>query len=293
MNLFIKLANKSGWIYKKTQKFDEKCFIGNDGDEHDIKCKIFLEKKEEYKYFPYIDTFMFYNTKEQYLTNDMDEYNNNKYIVKLRATDGREQGNEHFVYDIYNDDIIRVEESVYCDIGDARVRITDVIRMSEKSKVYALPSEVRYSMFDKRLYPKRSVVWSVYHDTFINKKESIDVFVDKDLKMSDIFHMSLGGKLFNFVRNKDSFVLNEFIKKGIDDNFYLKHEYNEEEVKKMKKVEKLETLSDYNRFFDEFLVCFKSKIDRKKNPWEEDEKEYKSSGSYRISAPGTSRTGSG
>jgi len=42
--------------------------------------------------------------------------------------------------------------------------------------------------------------------------------------------------------------------KGIDNNFYLKDEYNEKEILMNKKKTKYETAKDLDNFFDEFVL---------------------------------------
>jgi hypothetical protein len=258
LNLFIKLANKNGWVYKKSQKFDETYFIDLDGKTNIPKCKIYLND-HVYKQFPYLDTFLFYDVKEKYLTNDMDEYKTNKHIVRLRATDGREQGNENYVYDIYNDDTVHIEETVYCVVGDCRIHRKDAISIGPD--IYASPSDVRFSEYDKNFYPRRETVWSVYNRSFINKKNSVVVYLDEEGTKFDYIHSDMDKNIFEYVHDKDDYFLKELLIKGIDDKYYLKNQYDEEMVKKiMEDGDALKTLEDYNKYFDEFLDNLKRRV---------------------------------
>jgi len=257
-NLFIKLAKKNGWYYKKSQSFNESRIIDDKGKEVTLNGKVFL-KKEEHRYFPYLDTFYFYDKEKCYITNDIEEYQNNKNIVKLRSTDGRDQGNVHFVFDIYNNDHVRTRDTVHCEIDDSRILKNDVIQVEGYN---TSPNNIRFSEYDGKVYLKENVVWSTTHGTFINKKRSFVVQFDRKGKKIDYIHSDLKGEQFDYVNNKDSYFIKELIIKGIDGKLYLKDEYNEDEIKsKVKGRNRFDTVVELNSYFDEFI----KKISDKKN----------------------------
>lgn len=245
-NLFIKYAIKNGWYYKKTQRFDEEYFLTPSGEEKKINCRINL-KHIEHRYFPYLDTFYFYDIKNHYITNNKKEYKENKYIVKLRSTDGREQGNENFVFDIYNNDYVRFEDTVYCQHEDCRILKKDSIILDD---CYFTPYGIRFSEYDGKIYAKSDVVWSSYHKTFIDKKNYFKVYYDENVDKYDNIHIDLRGVVFEYVYNKDSYFIKDLLIKGIDDNFYLKNEYDESKIEKNKKTN---STTDLDKFFDEFM----------------------------------------
>ncbi len=217
--LFMKYAIHNNWYFKKTQKFDEVFFKNNfDNNEGEfITCKIYL-KDINYKYFPYLDTFNFYDTKNKYLTNSFEDYKSNKHIIRLRSIDGSDQGNENFVYDIYNNDIIYVQNTIYCEIGDSRIDKRDVIKID---KIHAIPSKIRYSKYENLIYPENDVVLSIHMDSFINKKKAFKVFLDDNKKFYDYFHLDFKNKEFFFVPNKDSFFIKDLVVNK-NDNYVLK-----------------------------------------------------------------------
>ena len=245
-NLFTKLAIKNKWHYKSSQKFDERYFINLDGKSVEINCKIFL-KNEKYINFPYLDTFHFYNKKECYITNNKNEFYNNKNIVKLRATDGRDQGNENFVYDSYNNDTVKVDETIYCEFDDSKILTHDVIVYCHQyGKTYFRPDNIRYSEYDNKIYPQNRAIWSTTHKTFIEKSKSFRVYFDEFKNEYDYLHSNLNGKEFNYVNNKNSYFVNSLLIK-IDDQFYLKCEHEKSKMKPYKAA------IDFNNFFDELV----------------------------------------
>lgn len=250
INLFIKFAKKNGWLYKSTQKFDEQKFIDLNGDEINLNCKIYL-KDIEHKYFPYLDTFYFFDKKNNYITNDYNEYKNNKYIIKLRSTDGREQGNENFVYDVYNNDFINIEDSVYSIYDDTRIYKKDAIQIDNN---YISPNSIRYSKYDNKIYYKNDVIWSNFQNSFINKKESFVVLLDEEGKTYDYMHSDFKGEYFEYVSTEDNYYDKQLVIKTSDNNFYLKSKYNEDEIKKQSELlDKFKKAKDLNNFFDEFI----------------------------------------
>lgn len=233
-NLFIKLANKKGWFYKKTQGFEEEYIVSPDGKASKLNCKIHL-KDVDYNYYPYLDTFYFFDKKYKYITNNKKEFRDNKYTVKLRSTKGTIQENPNFCYDDYNKDYIKVDDSVFCDIGQCNILKRDAIKINGK---YARPDYVVYSEYDNSLYPKDAVMWSNIQNSFISKRDSFTVYLDKNNKKFDIIHSDFKGEKFEFVYNKNKYYMKDIIIKGFDNNYYLKDEYNEKEIKKAKEKEK-------------------------------------------------------
>jgi len=247
--LFIKYAIKNGWYYKKSQRFNETMFMDSDKKRVNIDCKIFI-KKDDYQYFPYLDTFYYYNKKDFYITNKKDDYKNNKNVVKLRSTDGREQGNEHFVFDVYNNDMVKIEDTVFC-IDDARILLNDAIKID---KDYVTPNGIRFSEYDGRMYLKNDVIWSFFHRTFMKKDNVFKVYLDKNKKIHDYIHLDFKGEYFEYVISKDSYFIKKLLLKGIDNNFYIKEEYNEEEILSKKETIEDKTTEELNKLFDEFIL---------------------------------------
>lgn len=248
--LFMQYAKNMKWYYKKTQSPTEKKFIDFKGNEIELNCKILL-KKEKYQYYPYLDTFYFYDVNDNYLTNDLSEYKKNKYIIRLRSTDGGNKGNENFVYDRYNDDYISILSSKSTSTG-YNIYKRDALFISG---VLLEPDNVRFSEYDWKLYYRDDVVWSYYHNTYIYKNNIFKVYLDNDMKKYDYIHGDFNTEIFDYVHNKDRYFLKKLLIKGIDNKMYLKNEYNEEKVKKMlKNKNRFDEVKKLNSFFDEFIV---------------------------------------
>ena len=244
-NLFINLAKKNGWLYKKTQSYDEKIIMTPDGEETNLIDRIFINKKK-YDYFPYLDTFYFFDRKNFYITNDINEYKNNKNIIMLRSIHGKEMGNRNFVFDDYNKDLVKVDNTVFCKVGDTRTLKNDAITID--SNKFATPDNVRFSRYDNKIYGTDESKWSYYHNTFINKNSCFIVYLDEKMNKYDYYHSDLRGEKFEYVKNKDSYFIKDILIKGIDNNYYLPIEYDESKIKTKK-----DETEELNIFFDEFI----------------------------------------
>jgi hypothetical protein len=255
--LFIQYAKKMKWHYKKTQSPIEKKIIDLKGNEIDLKCKILL-KKEKYQYYPYLDTFYFYDIKNNYLTNDILDYKKNKYIIRLRSTDGGDKGNENFIYDKYNDDYIDITLSKSTVTGNYIYK-RDVLRINN---ALLEPDIVRFSEYDWKLYYRDDVRWSYYHNSYVYKNNLFKVFLDENMKQYDYIHNDFNGEIFDYVYNKDCYFLKNLLIKGIDNKFYLKNEYDEKKIKeKLKSKDRFDEVKKLNNFFDEFIVSLSNNTD--------------------------------
>ena len=246
-NLFIKYAKSKGWYYKLTQGVVERSFINPINDkEIQIKCKIFL-KDEEYQYYPYLDTFYFFDIKNNYLTNDENEYSTNKNIIKLKSTDGGNKGNENFIYDKYNKDFISINSIEQTLVGDHLFK-RDVISGFS-------PDEIIISEYDWKLYSISNVIWSYYHNTYIFRNNVFKVFLNKDGTEYDYIHSDFKGEIYSYVMKKDSYFIKDLLIKGIDNKYYFKDEYDEEKIKeKMKNKDRFKDSRKLNKFFDSFIT---------------------------------------
>lgn len=254
-NLFIKLAKKNGWYYKKSQRFDENGIMNSAGKEIKFKGKVFL-KDEKHRYFPYLDTFYFYDKVNCYITNDFEEYKNNKNVIKLRSTDGGDKGNENFVFDTYNNDYVKARE-VLSDINGNYISKNDSV---DVEGYHTNPNNIRFSEYDGKMYLKDNAIWSTTHGTFIYHKKSFRVLFDENGNKYDHIHSDLKGESFEYVHDRDAYYIKELLVKGVDNKFYLKKYYNKEEVKKkMVSGKRFDEAKDLNVYFDEFIKKISSK----------------------------------
>lgn len=223
--LFKKYAEKNNWLYKPLQTYD--CVkVVKDGEEVFINMKVSI--KGNYKFFPYIDTLQYYNKKDNYLTNDDKEYQLIPDIIKLREINGRDSGNENFVYDVLNEVFISIDDAVYCFYGDGYTHKNNAFYIKDFDE-YALPSDVRYSSYHKRFLTSQSSVYSHTLNSFVMNSEVQKVFITKDRKCFDYFLRSDFNKTFNRMSNGNFYISNILIK-GIDDEYYFKDEYDENAI---------------------------------------------------------------
>lgn len=250
--LFKKYAIENGYYYKKTQRCDEFDFISPSGNVEYLDCKIYL-KNINYYNFPYVDTFYLYHKKELYITNNKNEYLNNKYIIKLQAVNGRDQGNENFVFDIYNNDTVKINKTIICNFGDYRILRKDAIYLND-FETYISPDNVRYCEYNNKIYHKKDTLWSSYHKTFMKKNDCFKIFIDEKKTTFDYIHNNLLNKEFNYVENENCYFISELLIKGSNNNYYLKSQFN-------KDADKI-NVNNFDTFFD---IIMKKIIDNNIN----------------------------
>jgi len=246
INLFINYAKINNWYYKRSQSVVEKVFVNSKGETEEFKCKIYL-KNEEYQYYPYIDTFFYFDIKNNYLTNDEDEYKNNSNIIKLKSTDGGNKGNENFVYDKYNKTFIKTNKIVQTLNGNYIFKRDIIDKFS--------PDEIVISEYDWNVYYEENVIWSYYHNTYINTSSSFRVFLDKERTKYDYIHLDFKDEVYCYVDEFDSYFMKDLLIKGIDNKYYFIDEYDEEKIKKrMKTKSRFDESAKLNKYFDDFII---------------------------------------
>lgn len=225
--LFKKYAQKNNWLYKAHQRFDAHNII-IDGKETFIPLKVPVYGN--FKYFPYLDTMFYYNQKEKYLTNNEDDYRNCPDVIKLREINGSHSGNENFVYDVINDEFIKLDDSIYCYFGDGYTHKNNAYFFEEYDE-YSLPNEIRYSDYSKKIILKNKSVFSKKYSSFVPSEDFIHVWVSEMEK--DYLPKIEYGKTF-FVDNlKGDYYVKNLIIEDSDGKTYYKKLY--EDLKKKKK----------------------------------------------------------
>jgi hypothetical protein len=258
--LFKKHAEKQGWLYKASQTFDATKVV-KEGFEVDINMKVNING-ENFKYFPYIDTLLYYNIKEKYLTNVEKEYDSVPHMIKLRETNGGDSGNENFVYDILNKEFINIEDSVYCYYGDGYTHKNNAFFIKEFDE-YVYPTELRYSTYHKRFLTSQSSVYSEHIGSFMIGGEVYKVNLDKNGKSYDYFLRNKVNEDYGCVNGK--FYLMDLLVKGVDNEYYFKDEYDEKKILEIKNADKksLDELIKNNSYVRE-MMGLTNKEDKKK-----------------------------
>jgi hypothetical protein len=85
MNLFEEFADKNGWIYALRHKSGL-----SDKSKDELLVKI---KNKDYDYYPYMDTFYYYNGKSK-LTNDSNAFPDINWLFILDCTNGDATDND-------------------------------------------------------------------------------------------------------------------------------------------------------------------------------------------------------
>ena len=229
--LFKKHAEKNGWLYKSAQTFDCTKVVKND-DEVNVDMKVYI--KGDFKYFPYIDTLLYFNKKDNYLTNVDKEYETVPQMIKLRETNGGESGNENFVYDVLNADFINIDDSVFCFYGDGYTHKNNAFFIKEFDE-YVYPIELRYSTYHKRFLTIGVSVYSKNLKSFVLEGDVCSVYMNKDRTFFDYFLKTEKDK--TFAVSGSNFFHMDLLIKGIDGQYYFKDEYDEAKVLDKKNVD--------------------------------------------------------
>lgn len=246
--LFKKYAEDNKWIYKSSQTFDCTTVV-KDGKIINIEMKIYI--KGDYKYFPYIDTLLYYNNKEHYLSNIDQEYKNNPNVIKLREINGTDSGNEYFVYDNFNKDYLRIEDSIYCYYGDSYTHKNNAFFIPEYDE-YIYPSMLRYSNHYKRFLMDENSVFSKSLNSFVLIKDVNLVYLSKDNSKYDYFLKTDLNNIYGVIDHK--YYIMDLLISGIYDKYYFKDEYDIKKIIEREKNKKNDnTLKNTNNIFSDTL----------------------------------------
>jgi len=232
--LFKKHAEKNGWLYKSAQTFDAVKVV-KAGDDVCIDMRVHV--RGDYRYFPYIDTLLFFNKKDKYLTNIEEEYNTIPDMIKLREINGQDSGNENFVFDALNGEFINVEDSHFCFYGDGYTHKNNAFFIKEFDE-YVYPTELRYSVYHKRFLNSQSSAYSKVVGSFLMESDIHRVYVTKDKKYYDNFFRSDRGKTYE--RCKGNYYIMDLLVKGVDGEYYFKDEYDEKKISEQNEMERKE-----------------------------------------------------
>lgn len=224
--LFKKHAEKNGWLYKNNQTFDAVNVIQG-GKECFVEMRVTV--KGDFRYFPYIDTLLYYDKKNKFLTNVEKYYSDIPTVVKLREINGKDSGNENFVYDILNDTFINVEDSIFCFYGDSYTHKNNAYFI-KKLDEFCLPTNLRYSTHQKIFISSENSVYSYNLKSFVDSNLVISVFLTKDKKRFDYFLKKDCGKVYDHRVDGNLYLLSLLIK-GEDGKYYF-----EEDIIKLKKA---------------------------------------------------------
>lgn len=138
---------------------------------YDRSSDSWLEVKlgdHNYEKYPYMDTFVVYNTTTKILRDNEELWPNQGYI-SLQHTDGSFDP-EDAVYSNWDDEYIRRENGVYCSNVDD----------------WLLRSSARYLEYKEEwAAPTDDVVWSEYHDEWFYENDSVYSEVMSDVLYPD------------------------------------------------------------------------------------------------------------
>jgi len=227
--LFKRYADENGWLYKSSQTFDAVNVI-KDNDEVFIEMKIFV--RGDFQHFPYIDTLLYYDKKGKYLTNVDNSYNNIPSVIKLREINGNDSGNENFVYDIFNDEFIRIDDSMFCFYGDGYSHKNNSFFIEDLDE-YCVPFLLRYSNHHKKFGTCETYdIYSHNLGSFLNHSEVVKVYMDKELSIYDYYLKDSKEFAMAKLEPHSLFFHKSLLVKGANGQYYFIDDYDEEKILK-------------------------------------------------------------
>lgn len=217
--IFKNYAKENGWLYKNNQTFNAINVVKN-GIESFVDMKVYING-HDYKSFPYLDTLQFLDKKNNYLTNSIEDYKTNPNIIKLREINGKNSGNEFFVEDIFNNEIIPIDDSVYCYYGDGYTHKNNAIFLDEYDE-FAFPSEISYSDYQKKIIAVADSVYSHCLKSFVQSSQVRIVYLDKNRTKWDYMLLSDYGIKYSDI--KGTYFINDILNKNKNGSMYFKDE---------------------------------------------------------------------
>lgn len=195
-NKFLKYATNRNWLTKTQQDISSDIF--DKKNKKKLTIVIPLNENLEYEYFPYMDTLKFFKYNEYYLTN---EYDNTNDVYILQETDGSYSSDDDMVYDIYAQEMIDVNDAIYCDYEDGYCHMDDAIYLEYKG-VYVTPT------YDY-------VVFSDYDNCYYLKDDCVSVDGYDYVYIEDCVYSNYYGR----------YILCDLAKKALDNNFNFDNVY--------------------------------------------------------------------
>lgn len=109
---FTDLAERNGWLYKKSQDMWDSTYIVDTKDGSSERRSMVVHNIKEYKAYPYMDTMKYFNLSEGYLTND----NRLDYDATLESPDGGyDYDRTDWIYDPDSDKLVDSQEMIWSD----------------------------------------------------------------------------------------------------------------------------------------------------------------------------------
>ena len=221
--IFKSHAEKNGWLYKFKQNMDEDEDI-IDSKTGEIKNSMVVRDLSDpgVGNYPFMDTMKFFDYSEGVISNNTEEIPGDYYT--FTNTDGGAEGAENGYYSDYYDEYIDIEDGdyCYCEYGDDYRHYDDCF-YSEYYQVYVASDyadrngvyceyygdnddwrkdgdyvEISNGETATEEYAQDNLyysdysgeyliegVWSNHHETYINKNDAVEVYVDAEQSDTD------------------------------------------------------------------------------------------------------------
>jgi hypothetical protein len=221
VNLFKEYAKRNNWNVKLRQTYSDNVdIVTPDGSHKVVKMYVHLDNVEFTRY-PYMDTMKFFCKDEKNIYNS---YQSGCRIKSLNDTDGyydeyydgdREP---EYVTDYLGHQILQ-ENSVYCEYDNVYCLRSNSIRVRKGEHgrgKHFIPNSpfLKFSEHTNEYYHKDDTVYSEFLKSWIYKRYSVKMYLDKDKSKYEITHRDTKPSLMGRI-NSDYFI-NEIL--FLDDN---------------------------------------------------------------------------
>lgn len=170
---FIKYAKYNNYLFKETQSSNEHVPIidPETGNKHKI---ISVYNIKKHKSYPYMDTFKYFDTDNNILSNS-DDNGDFDFNIFLQSTTGGFENikGDNYSYDEYTDQILLEDDLTYCRIEDLFTSNPNVV-YSEFDDTFLTPTyaeeNYKYSEIEEDWIPNKYAVHVNYEDVWVSLK---------------------------------------------------------------------------------------------------------------------------
>jgi hypothetical protein len=172
--LFIDYAKENKWLYKAVQAYGrEYKIIDPEDNTSEHRLMEVDTKKDEYSYYPYVDTLSHFENST--LDNDNDVTSG----YSLNETNGSfEDLDGDYVWSEYHQRSLRQDEATWCEYDNDYCEEGDAIYL-DTHHCYCTPNTNTFE-YRNDIYPEDDGVWDDYNDCTI--PESYSVYCDEENK---------------------------------------------------------------------------------------------------------------
>jgi hypothetical protein len=173
--------------------------------------------KGRYDYYPYMDTFCYYDYDDGILTNiGSDSY------IKLQNTDGTPEENEGRIWSEWHGEYIEEDDARWCDDVDDYVHYENAIYLEYMDRYVSENADVVWSEYAEQSFYREDTVWSECMNDYLYKEDN-DIIIFKINNNDDYDYCMSDGTKYYFKLN-DEYYSKEYIQDPYTGEYHFKDE---------------------------------------------------------------------